>query len=165
MILTKRVKLNDEIVAHNKVLCDGKESIEDEFELSNISKIYDLASLSARMRQKIEPKGEFGLDSSTLLDGKMISLGDVCTSLATGYKISDDMDDVIKCMSNGLNGNNSQIPISKRFTKILHSKNGKEYKMDSKITQNEPKTFSTLTSAEAFRKIVQNDIVCNEVCH
>ena len=165
MILTKRVKLNDEIVAHNKVLCDGKESIEDQFELSNISMIYDLASFSVRMRQKIEPKGEFGLDSSILLDEKMVSLGDILTSLATGYKISDDMDDVITCMSNALNENDSKIPISKRFTKIIHSKNGKEYKMDMEIKQNEPKTFSTLTSAETFRKIIQNDILCNEVCH
>ena len=161
--MTKRVKVNDEIVAHNKVLCDGIESIEDQFELSNISKIYDLAFFSFRMRQKMEPKGEFGLDSSILLDGKMVSFGDILTSLATGYKISDDMDDVITCMSNALNENDSKIPISKRFTKILHSKNDKEFKMDMKIKQNEPRTFSTLTSAETFRKIIQNDILCNEV--
>ena len=165
MILTKRVKLNDEIVAHNKVLCDGIESIEDQFELSNISKIFDLASFSVQMRQKIEPKGDFGLDSSILLDGKMVSFGDILTSLATGYKISDDMDDVITCMSNALNENDSKIPISKWFTKIIHSKNGREYEMDSKIKQNEPKKFSTLTSAQTFRKIIQNDILCNEVCH
>ena len=139
--------------------------MEDEFELPVISKLYNLTSFAGRMRQKIEPKGEFGLDSSILLDGKTFSLGDLLTSLATGCQISPDMNNVINNIVNGLKENhkNSKIQASKKFTKILHSKNGKTYHMDTKINEEESKTFSTLTSADFFRKIIQNDFVCHEV--
>ena len=159
------MKFNDQVIAYNKYLCDGKESFEDEFELPTISKIFDIAALSRRMRQKIEPKGEFGLDSSILVDGKRVPIGDIFTSLATGYQISGNMNDILEGISNGLNNTDSKIPISKRFTKTFYSKNGKEHRMDTKITDNGIKTYSTLTSADTFRKIVQNDIVCNEVCY
>ena len=69
--------------------------MEDEFELPVISKLYDLTSFAVRMRQTVEPKGEFGLDSSILLDGKTVAIGDLYTSLATGFEISPAMNDVI----------------------------------------------------------------------
>ena len=47
------MKFNDQVIAYNKYLCDGKESIQDEFVMPTISKIFDLAAFSGRMRQKI----------------------------------------------------------------------------------------------------------------
>ena len=140
--------------------------MEDEFELPVISKLYDLTSFAGRMRQTVEPKGEFGLDSSILLDGKTVPVGDLYTSLATGFEISPAMNDVITNIVNGLkeNDKNSKIPVSKKFTKIFKSKNGKTYSMDTKINEEDSKTFSTLASADLFRKIIQNDFVCHEVC-
>ena len=146
--------------------------MEDEFELPVISKLYDLTSFAVRMRQTVEPKGEFGLDSSILLNGKTVPIGDLYTSLATGFEISPAMNDVIPNIVNSLkeNDKNSKIPVtnwdpvSKKFTKIFQSKNGKTYSMDTKINEEGSKTFSTLASADLFRKIIQNDFVCHEVC-
>ena len=102
----------------------GRKVLKESFELPTISKIFDLAALSGRMRQKIEPKGEFGLDSSILVDDKRVPIGDLFTCLATGYQISDNMHDILDGFSNCLDDTDSKIPISKRFTKTLHSING-----------------------------------------
>ena len=76
---------------------------------------------------------------------------------------------VLSSLTNIVNGiqeidKNSKIPVSKKFTKIFQSKNGKTYSMDTKINEEGSKTFSTLASADLFRKIIQNDFVCHEVC-
>ena len=164
------MKVDDKIVAFNKYFCDEKASMKEKFKLPTISKLFDLTSLAGQMRQKIEPKGEFGLDSSILLDGRTRSrtvlLGDLFTSLATGFQVSPAVDKDINNMLNGLKDaeKNSEIPVSKKFTKLFLSKNGQNYALDANIEKEELKTFSTLTSADHFRKIIQNEFVCNEVC-
>ena len=91
--------------------------MKEKFKLPTISKLFDLTSLAGQMRQKIEPKGEFGLDSSILLDGRTRSrtvlLGDLFTSLATGFQVSPAVDKDINNMLNGLKDAEKNPEISK----------------------------------------------------